>query len=171
MRNLLTSPTSRRRRIAGVIVWLLAVSSIGAQTPPAQTGIKLETGLQTFFTGSGRFIAVTVTEVGPPTAQSTVRIVYRDAADRVLMRDEFTLTREHPARLELPLTMPEPLVLVRATVVISGSTGGSSPIMVMEEIDRGSFTVVPRVSCSSTAPVPGMDPVLPNCPEVHPSKF
>ncbi len=162
--KLVTSITSHRVRIGCVVMCLLASSSSGAQTP-LQTGIRLDTGLFTFFAGDGRSVSVTVTEVGDLPAVSNVLIVFLDATNRTISRGEGVLKRGQPVSLELPLDMAERRVKVRASITIVGQPGRiSSPIVVLEDIDPGSFTIQPRVSCS--APTGREGPVMPYCPDV-----
>jgi hypothetical protein len=155
------SIASRRGPIAGIVMWLAAASAIGAQ--PIATSIQMETGLMSFFTGAGRLIEVRVTEVGAWTAESHVQIAVRNAADRIIFRGEGVLKRGQPVRLELPLNMDERRVRLRASIVIEGQLGSSSsPIVVLEDVDAGSFTIGERFTCSVPASREG--PVSPFCP-------
>ena len=168
--KLLTSIAGHRRRLAcGVILCLLAASSSGAQELTL-AGVQLDSGLMTFFTGNDRSVSVTVTEVGPLTAESHVKIVYRDASDRILLSDEAVLKRGQPVQLELPLLMAERRVQVRATITIFGQLGTvRSPIVRVEGIDGGALTVQPHGDCSAPAGLDG--PVLPNCPPFSATRF
>ena len=168
--KLLTSIAGHRRRLAcGAILCLLAASSGGAQER-TMAGVRLDTGLMTFFTGNERSVSVTVTEVGPLTAESRVRIVYRDASDRILLSDEAVLKRAQPVQLELPLLMSERRVQVRASITIFGLMGSvRSPIVRVEGIDTGSLTVQPHIDCSAPAGLDG--PVLPDCPPFAVTRF
>lgn len=162
--KLVLSITSHRGRIACVVLWLLAASSNRAQEG-LPTGIRLDTALFTFFPGKNHSVEVTVTETGPPTAVSNVRIVFLDATDRILLRGRGVARPGEPVSLELPLDMAERRVKVRASITIFGPLGfARSPIVVMEDLDPESITSIPKVSCS--APVGRDGPVLPFCPDV-----
>ena len=160
-----SSRTRSRGCLALIALWLLAASSSGAQET-VQTGVRMDTGLLTFFTGERRSAVVTVAEVGGLGVTSTVRVIFYDASDRVLLRDEQTLQRGHPARFELPLGMPERAVQVRASIRIVGAAGRySAPIMVLEDVDAGTLTIEPRISCAPPSGRQG--PVLPLCTDTH----
>ncbi|MEO8076541.1 MAG: hypothetical protein ABI818_09455, partial [Acidobacteriota bacterium] len=54
-------------------------------------------------------------------------------------------------------------LLLRASITILGPPGrGSSPVVVMEDVHPGSFTIGERFSCSAPASREG--PVTPYCP-------
>lgn len=153
-----------RSLLACTILSLLATSPSDAQ-PRTLTGVQVETGLLSFFTGDRRAVKVTVTEVGARTAESQVLIVYRNASGRVVARDEGTLRRTGPVTFELPLDMGEPLVQLRASISIVGPSGRqSAPVVVLEDIDHGSFAIEQRISCAPPASREG--PVTPYCPDV-----
>ena len=149
-----------------VVVLLLALSCLRSEAQAdGSTGLQVETGLMSFFTGERRSIRLTVTELGPRAGDSLVRVVYRDADGRVVARDDARLRRSSAAVIDVPLTMSEPLVQVRATVTITGRAGRQSvPVVVLEDVDHGSFTIEQRVSCAPPASREG--PVMPFCPEV-----
>ncbi len=66
---------------------------------------------------------------------------------------------------ELPLDMGEPLVQLRASISIVGPSGRqSAPVVVLEDIDHGSFAIEQRISCAPPASREG--PVTPYCPDV-----
>jgi hypothetical protein len=161
--ELVASTTGHRGLVTGVVMWLAAASSIGAQ--PIPTSIQMETGFLGFFTGAKRSVEVRVTEVGALTAESNVRVLFRNAADRVIFRGTGVLKRGQPVSVVLPLNMLERRVVVRASILIQGQlASGSSVNVVMEDIDAGSFTIGQRISCSVPASREG--PVSPFCPEV-----
>lgn len=156
--------TVHRAQLACIVLWLLAASPTGAQSPTL-TGVQIETGLLSFFTGGQRVVRVTVTEVAMRAAESQVRIIYRDVSGRVVARDEGILRRTTPVTFALPLDMGEPLVQLRASITIVGPSGRrSAPVVVLEDIDPGSFAIEERVSCAPPASREG--PVTPYCPEV-----
>ena len=163
--TLMTRLVSPRVRTVGLGVWLIAALPASAQMTLVQTETLLHTGLLGFFTGAGRAVRVTVTEVGGRTVQSQVRIVYRDASDRVVAREDGVLTRSRPVTFELPLLMADPRVQLRASISIVGVAGrASQPIVVLEEVDHGSLAIEQRISCAPPASREG--PVTPYCPEV-----
>jgi hypothetical protein len=163
--TLLARLVSPRVRAVGLGVWLLAAVPGSAQTTLLQTEVQMHTGLLSFFTGAGRAVKVTVTEVGGRTVQSQVRIVYRDATDRVVAREDGVLTRSRPVTFELPLLMADPKVQLRASISILGVAGRpSQPIVVLEDVDHGSLAIEQRISCAPPASREG--PVTPYCPDV-----
>jgi hypothetical protein len=143
---------------------------VAAQTVAPSSGIQLETGLHTFFSGTNRFIQVTVTELGGTDVTSTVRVTFFDANDRPIFRDGGTLERGRPVRLELPLAMAQPRVQLRATIRISGLAGrNTAPAVVVEDVDPLSLTIGTRISCAP--PIHRQGPVEPYCPEVVATSF
>jgi hypothetical protein len=162
--TLVTRLVSQRLRLVGLGFLLMAAVPGSAQTT-LQTGVQVDTGLLSFFTGDGRAVKVTVTGLGGRAVQSHVRIVYRDASDRVIAREDGLLTRGGPVTFELPLDMAQARVQLRASISIVGTAGRQSrPIVVLEDIDPGSLAIEQRISCAPPASREG--PVTPYCPEV-----
>lgn len=161
--TLITSLASHPVRLATLGLWILAAAPAEAQT--SQTGVQIDTPLLTFFTGVRRAVKVTVTEVGPRGVQSTVEVVFRDPADRVIARGQGVLSRTRPVSIELPLEMNAPRVQVRATISVLGVAGRQTkPIAVLEDVDVDSLAIEQRISCAPPASREG--PVTPYCPEV-----
>lgn len=161
------SLTVRRASILTcTILCLLATVSGGAQSA-SSTGIRLETGLQTFFTGEQRSMQVTVTEVGTPTASSRVYIAVVNAREEVVASGEGDLRRKQPVQFELPLEGERGRRLqLRVVISILGppARGNSRPIVVLEQFDPNGFTIGgPPVSCA--AATGSYSPVTPNCPD------
>jgi hypothetical protein len=150
--------------LAGAVVWLGASAPSHAQfrTLP---GIMMKTGLMAFIPGGNRSVLVTVTELGARGAQSNVSITFFDAEDRVIATSNAILKRAQPVIAELPLDPDGRLLQIRCAVSVAGPPGrGSVPVLVIESIDPGSFTIEPRVSCAPPASREG--PVTPMCPGV-----
>lgn len=161
--TLITSLASHPVRLAALGLWFLAAAPATAQT--VQTGVQIDTPLFTFFTGLRRAVKVTVSEVGPRGVLSTVQVVFRDPADRIIARGQGTLSRTRPVSVELPLEMNAARVQVRATISIFGVSGRQTkPIAVLEEVDVDSLAIEQRISCAPPASREG--PVTPYCPEV-----
>lgn len=165
-----------RRRVprvalaAGVALGLCAGAVAPLVHAQGASGVRLESGLLSFFTGAGRTVLLTVTEVGSDTAESRVRLVYRDAADQVVARDEGRLGRGTPYTFELPLEMGDPRVQLRVSVTIARVRGsGSAPVVSVESVDAGSFAIEERVTCAPPASREG--PVTPFCPEFVVTSF
>ncbi|WP_291982076.1 hypothetical protein [Luteitalea sp.] len=142
----------RAGRLACLAAWLLTAASLGAQTgaTTALSGLRVETGLFTFFAGSQRSVKVTITEAGAPRVQSRVRIVLLDAAERVVASREGTLERGRPVAFEWPLLVSEPQTQLRAVVTSIGLRDRpSAPIVVVEHIDANAFTIGINFSCAA----------------------
>ena len=160
------SITKHRVAIGGIVMWMVAASSSGAQSVltsvPVYPGVLIQMGLVSFVTGRDQSAEVTVTELGSPDALSTVRVVFYDETDRAIFKEEGTLRRGQPVHVVLPLDMPERSVRLRASVLIVEKTGEKTlPVMVLESVDLGSFAIEERVSC---APPEDKEGVTPYCP-------
>ena len=167
IQNRFRSLTKHRLAIGGVVIWMLGASSSGAQTDvltdvPVYPGWLIQTGFHTYATGAHRSADVTVTELGSPGAMSTVRVTFYDETDRAFFKQERELLRGQPAHVVLPLDMPERSVRLRVSVLIVEKTGKKTlPVMVLESVDLGSFTIEERVSCAPPEDKGGVSPYCP----------
>ena len=132
-------------RCAGLVMCLAASAlSMGAGAD-GPTGVNLKSGYVSFF--SGRVVRTTVSEVGPPTASSRVRIVVRNEADQVVGRLEGMLTTKSPVRLDLALPKDAGLMQLRFVITIVGDVDLSTPMTTVEELDHDSHAVHQRLAC------------------------
>jgi hypothetical protein len=168
VRRVVTSKTKYRVAAGCIAMWMVATASAGARQgdvltgPQVQSGVLIQTGLLTFFTGEKRFVGVTVTELGAPESRSTVRVAFYDAADRLVFREEGVLQRGFPVRIELPLHMADKLVQLRMSAEIVGRPGRDSiPILVLESIDLDAFAIEERVFCAPPEDKQGATPWCP----------
>jgi hypothetical protein len=149
-----------RRGVAVAAIVLAAASPAGAQE--LLTGAQVDTGLLTFFTGSNRSVVVSITELGPRTALSDVRITLFDENNRVFFRHDAVLRRDSSVHVDVPLNLSQRRVRLRASIRIVGASGrNSAPVIVLESVDGLSLAIEQRISCALPADREG--PVTPYC--------
>lgn len=150
--------------LACAAMWAAALSPGGAQEAARTTGLRMDSGLRTYFTGPGKSTMVTVTELGAGTAESTVRIVFLDAQDRPVLRGGGVLKRGQPVSLELPLstTAAPSRLQLRVSVSVIGPIGrGSRPAAVWEGLDALSLVSWDGWDCAP--PFDDDNNVIPMC--------
>jgi hypothetical protein len=130
-------------------------------TTPTKAVTEIKTGLLAFLTGAGRSAEVLITELNPR-ATSAVRVTFFNEANQAVFKEDAVLHRGQPVHVVLPLDMPVRRVNLRLLVTLTRDPlARSLPVMVLEDVDTGSFAIEDRVSC---APPEDKDGATPYCP-------
>ena len=165
--GILPSIAGRRARMACVIACLVAASAGEGSIAQDITAdsvmreIKMDSGLHTYY--PGHVFHVLLTETGPLTATSQVKIVVRDQTDRVVARHEDTLQRAKHVSFEVPIAKGSArAALLRVTVVLTRAEGQiSAPMVALEDLNPDALAVEPRVYCGPPAGRTGAQAICP----------
>jgi hypothetical protein len=130
--------------------WLVLCAAVGALLPvvgdaQAPTAVTLKGGLQHF--GGGNFAVLTVSEVGPADAATSVTIEFLDAkGQRRGFKAATTLKPDKPVQLRVQIPRALGFEQLRPSVSLrpGGNFLGSRPIVVLEELEIDTLRVVPK---------------------------